>query len=158
MSPFNSQLYRGLSKISSWGEAKVNVNVTSRGHQHGFLWLSSCPRTWTWSICDMDQNPSHSELHLTPRFPQLITEMILKLITEMLPTQSSGKERMQKMKERTWKFLMLSEHQQQLLKWNVGRFWFECVYFIYSIANRFILLYNERHIQDWNIISTDFQQ
>lgn len=64
----------------------------------------------------MDQNPSHSELHLTPRFPQLITEMILELITEMLPTQSSGKERMQKMKERTRRFLMLSEHQQQLLK------------------------------------------
>lgn len=129
MSLFNSQLYRSLSKISPWGEAKVNVNVTSRGHQHGFLWLSACLRTWRWSICDMDQNPSHSELHLTPRFPQLITEMILELITEMPLIQSGGHEQMQKMNERTWRYLMLSEHQQQLLKWNVGRLRLKCVYF-----------------------------
>ncbi len=52
----------------------------------------SCPRTSTWSIGDMDQNPSLSQLHLTPRFPQLITEMILELITEMTLTQSGGNQ------------------------------------------------------------------
>lgn len=40
----------------------------------------------------MDQNPSLSQLHLTPRFPQLITEMILELITEMTLTQSGGNQ------------------------------------------------------------------
>lgn len=41
---------------------------------------------------DMDQNPSLSQLHLTPGFPQLIIEMILELITEISLTQSGGNE------------------------------------------------------------------
>lgn len=120
----------------------------------------------------MDQNPSHSELHSTPRFPQLITEMILELITEMPLTQSVGHEQMHKMNKRMWRYLILSEHQQQLL--NVDKLRLKCVYscslstvfidslydaLIYSIANRLILLYNERKNQEWNMnISTDFQQ